>query len=211
MNHKQFEILEQQTVYDGFFRLDRFSLKHTLYRGGWSPALNRELFRRNNCVAVLLYDPIRDEVVLVEQFRMGALANPDRAWLLEIVAGAIETGETAEQVAYREAQEEAGCTVLEMQEIMQFYTTPGGSSERITLFYGRVDSTALGGIHGLPDEDEDIHVSTLPFEDAFRLVENGQIDSGIPIIALQWLYIHRAKLRNDLKSVASGCEPGQCR
>lgn len=195
MSEKQFEILARETVYQGFFRLEQYTLKHTLYRGGWSRPITRELFRRGNCVAVLLYDPERDEVVLIEQFRVGAVLQPRRSWLIEIVAGAIEEGETAEEVAYREALEEAGCVIQELLEIQQFYTTPGGCSERITLFCGRVDSRTVGGVHGLAEEDEDIHVTAIEFAEVFRMLEDGKIESGIPIIAIQWLYIHRDKLR----------------
>lgn len=195
MSKKQFEVLDKQTVYQGFFRLEQYTLKHTLFNGGWSQPITRELFRRGNCVAVLLYDPDRDEVVLIEQFRVGAVYEPQRAWLIEIVAGAIEDGETAEDVAYREAIEEAGCEIKELLEIQQFYTTPGGCSERITLFCGRVDSTAVGGVHGLVEEDEDIRVSAVKFADVFQMLEDGLIESGIPIIAIQWLYIHRDTLK----------------
>ena len=195
MSQKQFEVLDKQTVYQGFFRLEQYTLKHTLFNGGWSQPITRELFRRGNCVAVLLYDPDRDEVVLIEQFRIGAVYQPQRAWLIEIVAGAIEDGETAEDVAYREAIEEAGCEIKELLEIQQFYTTPGGCSERITLFCGRVDSTAVGGVHGLVEEDEDIRVSAVKFADVFQMLEDGLIESGIPIIAIQWLYIHRDTLK----------------
>jgi ADP-ribose pyrophosphatase len=195
VSQKQFEVLDKQTVYQGFFRLEQYTLKHTLFNGGWSQPITRELFRRGNCVAVLLYDPDRDEVVLIEQFRVGAVYQPQRAWLIEIVAGAIEDGETAEDVAYREAIEEAGCEIKELLEIQQFYTTPGGCSERITLFCGRVDSTAVGGVHGLVEEDEDIRVSAVKFADVFQMLEDGLIESGIPIIAIQWLYIHRDTLK----------------
>lgn len=195
MSDRDFKILSKENLYEGFFRLERFTLTHTLYRGGWSQPIVRELFRRGSCVAVLLYDPDRDEVVLIEQFRVGAVYHPQRAWLVEIVAGAIEEGETAEEVAHREAREEAGCEILELIEILPFYTTPGGCSERITLFCGRVDSTGIGGIHGLDEEDEDIRVSAVPFDVAFQMLENGDIESGIPIIAIQWLYIHRDELR----------------
>jgi len=196
MSEKRFEVLEKETVYQGFFRLERYTLKHTLYKGGWSQQITRELFRRGNCVAVLLYDPDRDEVVLIEQFRVGAVYQPHRAWLIEIVAGAIEEGETADEVAYREAWEEAGCEIKELIEIKQFYTTPGGCSERITLFCGRVDSSTIGGVHGLVEEHEDIHVTAVKFADVFRMLEDGVIESGIPIIAIQWLYIHRDALRS---------------
>lgn len=202
MSDLQFEILARETVYQGFFRLENYTLKHTLFNGGWSKPITRELFRRGNCVAVLLYDPVRDEVVLIEQFRVGAVLQPQRAWLLEIVAGAIEDGETAVEVAYREAVEEAGCEIQQLIEIQQFYTTPGGCSERITLFCGRVDSTSVGGIHGLDEEDEDIRVSAVKFERVFQMLEEGLIESGIPIIAIQWLYIHRDRLRAQWCSTA---------
>ncbi len=195
MISKQFEILDKETLYHGFFRLESYTLRHTLFKGGWSKPINRELFRRGNCVAVLLYDPDSDEVVIIEQFRVGAVYQPERSWLLEIVAGAIEDGETAEEVAYREAFEEAGCEIKELIEIQQFYTTPGGCSERITLFCGRVDSHLVGGVHGLEEEDEDILVSAVKFDELFEMLEAGKIESGIPIIAIQWLYIHRAQLR----------------
>lgn len=192
---KQFEIINKDVVYSGFYQMEKYYLKHTLFGGGWSGEFSRELFRRSNCVAVLLYDPDADKVVLIEQFRIGAAANPERAWLVEIVAGAIDEGETAEQVAYRESKEEAGCDILELKLINRFYTTPGGSSEQISLFYGKVDSTQIGGIHGLDHEDEDILVSTVSFDEAYQMLEAGKIESGIPIIAIQWLALHRQALR----------------
>ncbi len=194
---RDFKIIKREIAYQGFFRLEKFTLKHTLYQGGWSQDITRELFMRGNCVAVVLYDPDRDEVVLIEQFRAGAVLVPERAWLVEIVAGAIEEGETPEAVALRESEEEAGCTVQDMMLIKEFYTTPGGSSERISLFCGRVDTSELGGVHGLDHEDEDILVSVVKFNEAFAMVEDGRIESGIAIIALQWLYIHRDALRQQ--------------
>lgn len=194
---KRFEILNKEDIYQGFFRLEQYRLKHTLYGGGWSAEITRELFRRGSCVAVLLYDPDADMVVLIEQFRTGAILKADKAWLVEIVAGAIEEGEVAEEVAYRESLEEAGCEIQQLMVINEFYTTPGGSSEWITLFCGKVDSTAVGGIHGLKHEDEDIWVRTVPFEAAYQMLENGEIDSAIPIIAIQWLALNRQKLRQD--------------
>lgn len=197
---KQSEILHHETVYQGFFNLESYSFRHTLFAGGWSEPMNRELFRRNNCVGVLLYDPVRDEVVLIEQFRVGALAQglPDEQnWLIEIVAGGIEIGETPEQVAYREAQEEAGCEIQVLRPISQFYTTPGGCSELLSLFCGKVDTTHVGGIHGLDEEQEDIRVFTVSFAEAYRMLEQGFINSGIPIVALQWLALNRETLRAE--------------
>jgi len=197
MSQKKFTILNESTAYQGFFSLKKFELKHTLYQGGWSQPITRELFHRGNCVAVLLYDPNRDEVVLIEQFRMGAIQLPaEQAWLLEIVAGAIEEGETAEEVAHRESLEEANCTIETLIKINDFFTSPGGTSELLTLYCGKVDTRHIGGFHGLDHEDEDIAVSTLKFNDAYQLLLDGKILSAIPIIALQWLYINRDDLRS---------------
>jgi ADP-ribose pyrophosphatase len=195
MTEKQFTILEEKTQYQGFFSLKSFTLKHTLYKGGWSQPITRELFQRGNCVAVLLYDPIRDEVVIIEQFRIGAMQMVEQAWLLEIVAGAIEPGETAEEVAYRESIEEAGCEIQQLIKINDFFTSPGGTSELLSLFYGKVDTTHIGGIHGLDHEDEDIFVTTMKFDKVYQLLLDGKILSAIPIIAIQWLFINRENLR----------------
>ena len=192
---KEFKIINKEILYSGFFRMEKYCLQHTLYAGGWSAAINRELFVRGSCVAVLLYDPERDKVVLIEQFRAGAILQPDRAWLVEIVAGAIEEGETAIEVAYRESIEEAGCEIQELIVINEFYTTPGGASERITLFCGKIDSTKVGGIHGLDHEDEDIWVRSVDFDVAYRMVESNEIESAIPIIAIQWLALNKEKIR----------------
>ena len=192
---KEFEIIDKEIVYPGFFRMEKYRLKHTLYAGGWSAEISRELFVRGSCVAVLLYDPHTDKVVLIEQFRAGAILQPDRAWLVEIVAGAIEKGETAEEVAYRESLEEAGCKIQELMVINEFYTTPGCSAERITLFCGKIDSAQVGGIYGLDHEDEDILVRAVDFDEAYRMVEDNEIESGIPIIAIQWLALNRKKLK----------------
>ena len=195
MTDKKFTIIEEKTNYQGFFSLKSFTLKHTLYKGGWSQPITRELFHRGNCVAVLLYDPIRDEVVIIEQFRIGAMQMPEQAWLLEIVAGYIEPGETAEDVAFRESIEEAGCEIQQLIKINDFFTSPGGTSELLSLFYGQVDTTHIGGLHGLDDENEDIWVTTMKFEDVYQRLLEGKILSATPIIAIQWLFINRDRLR----------------
>jgi len=192
--NKQFEILNREILYSGFFRMEKYTLRHTLFAGGWSGEISRELFARGNCVGVVLYDPDADKVVLIEQFRIGAIQRPDKAWLVEIVAGAIEEGETAEEVAYRESIEEAGCEIQQLIEISRFYTSPGGTAEWFTLYCGKVDSTHVGGIYGLDHEDEDIEVRAVDFAEAYRMLEDGEIDSAIPIIAIQWLALNRQKL-----------------
>ncbi len=192
---KKFEILHQEIAYQGFFRLEKYRLRHDLFAGGQSADISRERLIRGDCVGVLLYDPHADKVVLIEQFRIGAIARPERAWQVEIVAGAIEAGETAEEVATREAIEEAGCVVQELHEIGKFYTTPGSSAEWLTLFCGKIDSTGVGGIHGLDHEDEDILVRAVDFSEAYGMLENHEIESAIPIVAIQWLALNKQKIR----------------
>lgn len=190
-----FEVVEETTVYSGFFNLIRMRLRHTLFRGGWSRIVERELFHRGSCVAVLLYDPVKDQLVLIEQFRVGALLANSDPWLLEIVAGAVEEGETPAQVARREAYEEAGCQLRELFPVYEFFTSPGGLSEKITLFCGIMDASGTEGIHGLEEEDEDIRTMVVSFDEAMSLLGQGRIESGIPIVALQWLALNRGELR----------------
>ena len=193
MSHK-IKIIEKQTVYNGFFQLLRYRLQHTLFQGGWSGILNREVLHNRHAAAVLLYDPQREEVVLIEQFRAGAL-NDENAWLIEIVAGLLEEGETPEELVKREALEEAGCTILDLVPIHTIYASPGGMSEKISLFCGRVDTTDVGGFHGVSEEDEDIKVHVFSVEQAFDMLHQGQILVSHSIIALQWLMLNREKLK----------------
>jgi ADP-ribose pyrophosphatase len=197
MTKKAFKIIDEAMPFKGFFNVKTYTLQHTLYAGGWSQPIQREVFHRGNCVGILLYDAKLDEVIIIEQFRAGAVLteNQEDAWLLEIVAGAMEDGETAEEVARREALEEAGCEVEEIIKINEFFTSPGGTSECLELFCGRVDASQIGGIHGLDHEDEDIAVSTMKFDEVWNLLQQGRIISAIPIIAIQWLYINREELR----------------
>jgi len=190
------DILDKEVVYQGFFRIERYRLRHGLFDGGLSGPLTRELFERGHSVAVLMYDAARDTVVLVEQFRIGALEAPGGPWLFELVAGMLEPGHTAEGTARREAMEEAGAELAELVHICDYLVSPGGSSERVTLYCSRVDSRGLGGIHGLAEEGEDIRVHVLPFDKAREMMHSGIINSAMPIIALQWLALNRERLQD---------------
>jgi ADP-ribose pyrophosphatase len=190
---QEVEVLERSDRYEGFFRLSTFRLRHTLFAGGWSQEISRELFHRGGCVAVLPYDPIRDEVLLIEQFRIGALGQKEPPWLTEIVAGGIEAGESPEDVAFREAGEEAGLSLKALHRIGSFFTSPGGTGERVTLFIGLVEGPLEAGLHGLTDEGEDIRSFTLPLSEAEKAVERGVVDSMIPAYAIMWLAAHRGR------------------
>lgn len=189
------ELLERRCLHQGFFRLEALQLRHRLFEGGWSGAMTREVHRRHDAVGVLLYDVERDAVVLVEQFRAGALEDPASPWKLEVVAGLVEEGESPAEVARREAVEEAGARVGELIELYAYYPSPGACDERVTLFCGLVDSEGLGGVHGLDEEHEDIRVHVLPFARAWELLQAGRLDNAMCLIALQWLAVERASLR----------------
>ena len=189
------EIVEREACFRGFYALDRVHLRHELFAGGMGPLISRELFVRHDAVCVLPYDPLRDAVVLIEQFRVGALDKSAHPWLLELVAGLIDKDEVPEEVARREAMEEAGLTLGELWPVTAYYPSPGGSDERVHLYVGRCDSRGAGGIHGLVEEGEDIRVLVLSLDEALAAMEAGRLDNAASIIALQWLALHRELVR----------------
>ncbi len=186
----QVKILSQDTAYQGFFRMKKLKLQHKLFNGSWGDPITRELFERGEAAAVLLYDPKLDLVVLTEQFRVGAL-NENSPWLFELVAGMIEVGETPEDVAIRETQEESGAVINKLTPICQYLVSPGGTDEKIHLYLATLDSGNVGGIHGLKDEGEDIKVHKIEREQAYNAVKNGKINNAATVIALQWLELNR--------------------
>lgn len=198
LTHQDWELVEEQQGYRGFFQINTYHLKHKQFAGGWSPVLQRELVIKRRAVAVLPYDPIRDEVVLIEQFRVGALDDENSPWLIELVAGVMDNpDESLIEVAHREVQEEANLTVKDLIAVNNFWLSPGGSNERMYLFCARVDASNAGGIYGLADEHEDIRVFTLKAELAFEAINNGRIDNAPAIIGLQWLQLNRERLQQQ--------------
>ena len=195
MDRRDVEILSRETVYDGYFRIDRYRLRHRRHEGEWTGAITREVFERGHVAAVLPYDPDRDAIILIEQFRIGAYAAGEPCWLTEIVAGVIDEGETAEEVARREMTEETGCSVASLELIGSYFSSPGGASERVSLYVGRVDSSGVGGIHGLAGEEEDIRVFVQPWSEAEAGLQSGLFTNAATLIALQWFALNRTRLR----------------
>jgi ADP-ribose pyrophosphatase len=193
----KWSVIKSKSLYRGFFKLVVFELTHELFGGGNSPVITRELLDRGHAAAVLPYDPVRDEVVLIEQFRIGAGEDPSGPWVLEIIAGLQEPDETAEDVIHREADEEAGCKVSNLIPIHRYYSSPGSSNERIQIYFARTESEGLGGIHGIDEEGEDIRVHIVSSDTAFKWLDQGRIDSALPIIALQWFRLNRDKIRKQ--------------
>jgi ADP-ribose pyrophosphatase len=196
MSRDDVEIIKREVAFQGFFRVERYRLRHRLHAGGWSGELEREVFARGNAAAVLPYDPGRDAVVLIEQFRMGAFAAGEGPWLTEIVAGMIDPGETAEAVVRREAMEEAGLVVGELVPISEHLSSAGGTSENVSIFCGRVDAANAGGIHGLGHEHEDIRVLVVPATEAFAMRRRcREVHDSTTMTALLWLELEREALR----------------
>ncbi|HDC4268686.1 ADP-ribose diphosphatase [Enterobacter kobei] len=193
------EIIARETLYSGFFSMDLYRFRHRLFNGEMSGEIRREIFERRHAAVLLPFDPVRDEVVLVEQIRIAAYDVSESPWLLEMVAGMIEEGETVEDVARREALEEAGLVVGRTKPVLSYLASPGGTSERLSIMVGEVDATTAEGIHGLADENEDIRVHVVSREQAYQWVEEGKIDNAASVIALQWLQLHYQTLRNEWK------------
>ncbi|MGE5504411.1 MAG: NUDIX domain-containing protein [Actinomycetota bacterium] len=192
---KDVEIISKETVFQGYFRMDRYRLRHRRFDGGWTHEIIREVFERGHAVVVILYDPDLDRVVMVEQFRTGAYAAGWDPWQVEFVAGIIEEGESPAAVALRETEEESGCTPLDMIEVGAYSVTAGGSSETARLFCARVDSSKAGGLHGLIEEGEDIRVLTLSTDEALALLRQGRITNAMAAVGIQWLVLERDNLR----------------
>ena len=197
MNRDDVEILARETGYEGYSKLYEYRLRHRLFAGGWSDEMSRELLARGNAVCVLPYDPIRDEVVLIEQFRIGAYAAGLPPWQLETVAGVIGDGETEEEVACRELSEEANCQAKTLHFICSGLSSSGVLSEIIAVYCAIVDTSDAGGIHGLEHEHEDIRATVYGFDAAMKLFETGKFQQCPGIIALQWLAANRERLRAE--------------
>lgn len=188
------DIVSCETCFQGFFRINRYRLRHKLFAGGWSNVIQREMFERGHAAAVLPYDPVRDQIVLLEQFRLGAYETKHNPWLLELVAGIIEDGEEPADVVQREAGEESGLTLARADFALSYMVSPGGTTERIHLFVGQVDASKAQGLHGLHEEGEDIRLHVVSRQQAYEWVDSGRIDNATTVIALQWLELHRQEL-----------------
>lgn len=194
------EIIQHETLFKAYSRLDRYRLRHELFQGGMGPEVSREVLERGHAVGVLLFDPERDTVVMIEQFRPGAYAAGMDPWLLEIVAGIVEPGESPVEVAVRESQEEAGVTPTALFQVQRWLATPGISSETLELWCGRVDSSQAKGFHGLPEEGEDIRVVLMSVDQVRESLTNRDLSNATTLIALQWLLLNLGDIRQKLRN-----------
>ena len=189
------EITGEETIAEGFFRYIKTFFKHRLFEGGWSHTHKREVLVKTEAAAAVLYDPWHDTIGLIEQFRIGALESEYGPWCLEVVAGMMEPGESAEELITREIFEEAGIIGPELIAITSYYSTPGCSNEKLHVFCGLCDLSDAGGIHGEKNEGEDIMLHILPAEEVFDTMLNSRMNNAATLVCLQWLQINRGKLR----------------
>ncbi|MFZ2314378.1 MAG: NUDIX domain-containing protein [Gammaproteobacteria bacterium] len=191
-----YELVEREVLYQGIFRIARYKIRYRLFNGGFSDVVSREVFERKSAAAILPYDPVLDRLVLIEQIRPGVMNSGQSPWVIEIVAGILGKDEAPEDVAKREAIEEANCDILDIYPISEYFVSPGGSDEFISIYIGRTDASQAGGIFGLPEESEDIRAFTVSSDEAFALLKQGELKNAPTIIAIQWLQLNRAALRN---------------
>ncbi len=200
-SHKDMTVEKVEQKFKGFFSINEVHVNHRLYEGGTSIALKREIFERGDAVVLLPYDPVTDKVVIIEQFRLGAM-NDKTPWQLEFIAGMFGENEHPIDVAIREAKEEANLDIIkeDIIEVSRFFTSPGGTSECIYMFAAKVDITDVGGVHGLEEEGEDILVHVLSREEALDLLAQGKISNASTVIGLQWLQLNYARLQKSWSS-----------
>ncbi|AOT07183.1 NUDIX domain-containing protein [Pseudoalteromonas luteoviolacea] len=193
--HVMFNASPKKVLYDGFFKIEEYVFEHALFEGGISEPIRREILERGHAVAVLPYDPISDQVLLIEQIRVGALATKESPWLLECIAGMAEGSEDLEAVARKEAQEEAGLELGELHYMRSYLSSPGGTTERLYLYLAQVDLRDYqGGTFGLPEEGEDIKAHVMSYDEAMCRLESEEIDNAATVISLQWLALNKSKL-----------------
>ncbi|MBF0447041.1 MAG: NUDIX domain-containing protein [Magnetococcales bacterium] len=188
------ELIKSRIVHDGFFRLFSLLLRFERFDGSMSRPVTLESLERGEVVVVLLYDPKTDRVGLIRQFRIGPHLAEGQGYILEMVAGACNQETDHEQVARREVSEETGWALENLTLVRSFYLNPAGSTERIYLFLGLFDGLSNPKATGLDHEDEDILPITLTFDEAWDKMGQGEINSAIPILALQWLKDYRQSI-----------------
>jgi ADP-ribose pyrophosphatase len=197
--HSDVSVHKIERKYEGFFKVDEYQLSHQKYDGTTSELLTREVFERGDAVVLVPYDPINDKLVLIEQFRAGAIRTNDTPWLLEFIAGMFAENESPLDVAIREAKEEANLTISssDVHYVMKFLASPGGTSECAHIYAANINSKNAGGVYGLPEEGEDILVHVVSRQEALILLEQGKINNAATIIGLQWLQLNYKTLQGN--------------
>lgn len=191
------DVIARELCFEGFLKVARYRIRHSGFAGGWSEIFVRERIEFLNSAAAILYDAVSDRVVLVEQFRIGALEDGVGAWTLEPVGGIVGAGEKAGDVVRREALEEAGCEISNLVTIGTYHVSPGTAADRVHLFCGCVDSKSARGVHGLHAENEETRVVVIDFQQAAKQLFSGKLNTSTAILSIQWLAMNRDRLRAE--------------
>ena len=187
-NKNDYVVESRHYEYQGFLKVEKVSLRHRLFhQEQFIPTIHRELLHRPEAAGVLLYNHQQEKFVLIEQFRIGALDDVDSPWQLEIIAGVLDGNESAESCIRREAFEESGCTLQQIQHLFSFYPSAGACSELFHLYTAEVDLPTEGGIFGMADEGENIQLHLIDYADLTTLLHSGRLRNAPVIMALQWL------------------------
>ena len=194
--HDDVRLKPIENLYDGFFKINLYQFKHALFAGGESEVIRREILERGDAVAVLPYDPVTEQVLLIEQIRIGAIKSKHTPWLLECIAGMTDGSEDYESVVKKEAFEEAGLNLTELEFMLSYLSSPGGTTERLYLYLAHADlSQMTTGIYGLDTEGEDIKTHIMHVDEALQRLNSGEIDNAATVISLQWLALNRDRIR----------------
>lgn len=189
----KFKIVSKKNLYDGFFKMNEIVLKYKKYDGTWTNSISRELFGGAQVSAVLPYDPLKKEIILIQQFRPGTISKNLDNYLIEIVAGIIDEGETPEDAAKRECFEETGCVIKKLIPIQGYFPAPGSSESFYHLFLGETETFSGTRIMGLENENEDIKVQSFKSSKVREIMQKGKILNGLTLIALQWFFLNISK------------------
>ena len=189
----KYKIINIKNLYSGFFSLNKYEFIHKKHDGEWTGTVEREIFSGAHVSTLLPYDPIKNEIILIQQFRAGVLSRYDEDYLLEIVAGIIDEGENPEQTAIRECFEETGCEVKKIHPIQSYFPAPGSSESYYHLYLGEINTFDGDKIKGLEKENEDILVKSFRVDEVRQMLKEKKIINGLTLVALQWFFLEYYK------------------
>jgi len=189
----KYKIINKKNLYSGFFSLNKYEFIHEKHNGEWTSAVEREVFSGAHVSTLLPYDPIKKEIILIQQFRAGVLSRYDENYLFEIVAGIIDEGENPEQTAIRECFEETGCEVKKIYPIQSYFPAPGSSESYYHLYLGEIQAFDGERIKGLEKENEDILVKSFKIDEVRQMLKEKKITNGLTLVALQWFFLEHYK------------------
>jgi ADP-ribose pyrophosphatase len=192
---RKVDVIGKEWLSQGFLKLARYTLTHERFDGGTAGPMTRELVVRSPAVGVVPYDPTTDRIILIEQFRVAAHLGGMPAWQREIIAGVSDREESLEDLARREAMEEAHCKVTDLHEMIRFLPSPGMTNEVFVSFLGRMAPGTVTGVHGVATEHEDIRSTLVHLDEIPEILENGHTGNGPLLMTLQWMQLHRDRIR----------------